>query len=149
MLQMWQGRRRIIKEKWTFENGPSVEVPRCLDVSIEDPRNPDGKIICENCYQENRLATYNENELLEINTQFGLEYIRAGQLEKAESAFRKAIGTKITANGLAHLAYCLNELAKVRMPENYTSWLWILMRIILWQAVIWPACKSRKGRKGL
>lgn len=77
----------VEKEKWTFKNGPSVEVPRFLEISVEDPRNPDGKIICERCYQENKLATYNENELLEINTQFGLEYIRAGQMAKAEAAF--------------------------------------------------------------
>ena len=107
-----------IIERWAFSDGQGVDVPRPTEVSVEDPWSPDEKIICESCYQQPGLSRYNENDLLEIHTQFGIEYLHAGQLEKAEAAFRKALQIKTTANGLANLAHCLSKLDRIAEAKN-------------------------------
>ncbi|MBN8711952.1 MAG: hypothetical protein BGO12_16420 [Verrucomicrobia bacterium 61-8] len=105
-------------ELWATDDGQSVEVARSRDVSVEDPWNPDGKIICESCYQQGRVSRYNASDLLEIHTQFGLEYLHADQPEKAETAFREALQIKTTADGLANLACCLSKLDRNTEAKN-------------------------------
>ena len=99
-----------VTEAWEQKAGVTLRISKSTDPNVEDPRCPDEKVICEKCYRENRLKNYNVDEQFAIYTQFGIEYIRVNRHPDAEIAFRKAIGIKVTADGLAHLAYCLNAL---------------------------------------
>jgi len=110
--------RNTEPEHWKTDDGQSVEIFRSQDVSVEDPWSPDEKNICESCYQQGRISRYNASDLLEIHTQFGIEYLHAGQPEKAETAFREALQIKTTADGLAHLACCLSKLDRNTEAKN-------------------------------
>lgn len=105
--------KNTISELWTLENGQGIEVPRSTEISVEDPWNPDEKTICETCYQQHSLSRYNASDLIEIHTQFGIEYLHARQPEKAEASFRQALRIKTTADGLAHLAHCMSTLDRI------------------------------------
>jgi tetratricopeptide (TPR) repeat protein len=111
--------RRLKTESWKSDDGIVIEVPRGVEISALDPRNPDDKIICEDCYQKGLLSKYREDELHEIHTQFGLDYRMAGQMGEAELAFRRALKIKVTADSLSNLALAISGSDREQARKLY------------------------------
>jgi len=106
-------------EKWKLDDNLTVDIARTKNICVEDPHNTEKKVICEACYQADLMNGYSDAELIDIHMQFGIEYILAGRITNAESAFRKLIGIKVTSDGLAHLAYCLAAQNKTEEARNF------------------------------
>lgn len=93
-----------LSETWTDPQGESVEIELSSKVKALAETSVGEIYVCEECYGRGLPNYFDQDDLVEIYTQFGLGYLMSDDYEAAQKAFSKAIALERNPDTLANLA---------------------------------------------
>jgi len=92
-------------ETWT-KGDVECDIAECEVAFAIVQRDRKEILICETCYIEGRMEpVLSRSQLRGAFYQFGLEFSKAGEFDKARSALMKSLEVEETADSVAALAY--------------------------------------------